>query len=173
MNSNGSHAQCGMSSGSSASSCAWHRYSRADAYRPDATLIIGNEKYDRVYSLAKASDMSDTFYCGLQGNVAEVKLRLSEDVVEQHHPQQQQQQRQHKDKTPKRPAPPGWRVNDGGQRGTAALVETGVSLCREDEWAIEEQGVPLVRRQNRRRAPIKNGTTVMDGNRLDSAYFLA
>ena len=136
--------------------CNWHQSSRLDAYRPDATVIIGNEKHDRVYAMAKASDMSDTFYCGLQGTVVEIKLKLTEDVEEQ---------------DLQRPAPPGWRTS-GSRKSAAALIETGVSLCREGEWTMEAQGVPPIRGQQKDKYnTVFKDSKISSGNRLDSIYY--
>lgn len=142
---------------SSSSCCTWHEQSRHDVWRPDATLHLGDAGYDRVHALAKASDLSDTLYCGMRGAVVEMRLRLAEDVGQD-------------DMT--RPAPPGWRA--GAPRGKIALAETGVSLCREDEWVQENQGVPTLLHQQRQRPWQEEGEPEArqpGDSRLDSAYY--
>ncbi|TEA20362.1 hypothetical protein C8034_v000211 [Colletotrichum sidae] len=57
--------------------CVWHRLSREDHYRPNSRLHIMQFKgaprasNSGIFSLAKASDVSDSFYVGLAGAVAE------------------------------------------------------------------------------------------------------
>lgn len=131
-------------------SCNWHAESRRDVWRPDSTLHLGDAGYDRVHALAKASDLSDTFYCGLRGAVTEMSLRLGEDVTDE-------------DLT--RSAPPGWRA--GVPRGKIALAETGISLCRQDEWVQEDHGVPDLRRQTRQKP---TSGRLRHRGRLDSSY---
>ncbi|KAI3536118.1 hypothetical protein CSPX01_11021 [Colletotrichum filicis] len=57
--------------------CVWHEYSRRDYYRPNYRFHVmpfrdaARSSTSRVFSLAKASDASDSFYVGLAGAVAE------------------------------------------------------------------------------------------------------
>lgn len=127
-------------------SCVRHEQYRDDVWRPDATLHLHHSS--RVHALAKASDVSGSFYCGYQGFVDEINLRLAEDVTDLD--------------LSGGSAPPGWRVTE--PRGTVAFTETGVSLCRENEWVQEDQGVPVLRHQQRSRRPSSSQ------RRLDSAY---
>ncbi|PHH90595.1 hypothetical protein CDD83_3201 [Cordyceps sp. RAO-2017] len=98
--------------------CRWHAKSRDPGWRPDATLYLGADVYDRIFSLAKASDTSEAFYCGVRGAVVEARPTLAQDIG--------------RGGTP-RPAPAGWTVR-GNERDTArvGLLETGVGRCRAD-----------------------------------------
>ncbi|KAF4978665.1 hypothetical protein FZEAL_4983 [Fusarium zealandicum] len=116
--------QCDLESGAA---CPWHGLSRRNYWRPDATLHIGSPTYDRIYCLAKASDMSDTVYCGLRGAILEMNLHLTEDAA------QNQGQAQ-------RTVPKGWQMGRPG--GKISLIETGVSLCQAKEWSLDSRGVP-------------------------------
>ncbi|RDA91250.1 hypothetical protein CP533_0642 [Ophiocordyceps camponoti-saundersi (nom. inval.)] len=60
--------------------CVWHEHARQHDWRPDASVFLGSSRHDRVASLAKASDLSDTFYCGLRGAMVEVALHGDMDV---------------------------------------------------------------------------------------------
>ncbi|OHF00243.1 hypothetical protein CORC01_04432 [Colletotrichum orchidophilum] len=57
--------------------CIWHEYSQRDYYRPNYRFHVQpfrgavRSTTNRVFSLAKASDVSDSFYVGLAGAVAE------------------------------------------------------------------------------------------------------
>lgn len=128
--------------------CNWHAKSQSDAWRPDATLHFGDAAYDRISFLTKASDTSESFYCGVRGAVVEASWQLSEDV------------------TPKglqRNAPPGWTASEGS--GTS-LMETGVSLCSSEEWMEEFNGVPKLFHQRYPPNP-------PSASRLDSAFRVA
>lgn len=83
--------------------------------------------YDRIYSLAKASDMSDAVYCGVRGAILEMNLRLTGDSSSD---------MRHGAPTP----PDGWRSGFAG--GKISLIETGVSLCQAPEWSLEDRGIP-------------------------------
>lgn len=132
-------------------SCAWHAQSREDYYRPDTTLHLGRGRFERVHALAKASDVSDSFFCGLQGSIAEMSLKLAEDAA-----------------SVVRDAPPGWRVEPPSTK--IAVVETGVSLCRENEWFQQETGYPELYYQSRQK-PIAAGKQEPDKrSRYDAAY---
>ncbi|KAF9876042.1 F-box domain protein [Colletotrichum karsti] len=58
-------------------SCVWHEHSRKDYYRPNYRSHVmpfkgaSRASNSRIFSLAKASDVSDSFYVGLAGAVAE------------------------------------------------------------------------------------------------------
>ncbi|XP_044719163.1 F-box domain, cyclin-like protein [Hirsutella rhossiliensis] len=81
--------------------CRWHGQSRLPDWRPDATVFLGTDADDRVFSLAKASDLSDSFYCGLRGAIVEATPILAEDVHSE---------------AAKPPAPPGWVVRDARKK---------------------------------------------------------
>ncbi|GKT65965.1 F-box domain containing protein [Colletotrichum tofieldiae] len=57
--------------------CVWHEYSRRDYYRPNYRFHVmpfrdaARSSISRIFSLAKASDVSESFYVGLAGAVAE------------------------------------------------------------------------------------------------------
>ncbi|WYZ35538.1 hypothetical protein EsH8_X_000185 [Colletotrichum jinshuiense] len=63
-------------------SCVWHEHSRRDYYRPNALFHVApfrdaaRSSTSHIYSLAKASDASDSFYVGLAGAVAEFSPAL-------------------------------------------------------------------------------------------------
>lgn len=134
-------------------SCIWHTESREDYWRPDTTLHLSSTRYDRVHALAKASDISDTFYCGLQGSVTEMTLRLAEDVTLE---------------DIKRTAPPGWRP--GKPRGKVAIVETGVAICRENEWEQQNSGYPELWYQLRQQPLDMRTPGAINRSRYDAAY---
>ncbi|KAL7938549.1 hypothetical protein V8C35DRAFT_288416 [Trichoderma chlorosporum] len=106
---------------SSSSTCTWHHLSKQDSWRPDAVMHIYSASMDRVHCLAKASDLSTSFYCGVRGVFVEATYSLAEDVdlVES-----------------RRSAPEGWQATD--PEGRASLIETGVGL-RDGESQLEEQ----------------------------------
>ncbi|GJD00816.1 F-box domain protein [Colletotrichum higginsianum] len=57
--------------------CVWHEHSRRDYYRPNYRFHVmpfrdaARSSTSRIFSLAKASDVSESFYVGLAGAVAE------------------------------------------------------------------------------------------------------
>ncbi|KAL7951781.1 hypothetical protein V8C42DRAFT_305210 [Trichoderma barbatum] len=106
---------------SSSQTCTWHHLSQQDSWRPDAVMHIYSASMDRVHCLAKASDLSTSFYCGVRGAVVEATYALAEDVD---------------DVVSHRSAPEGWQAND--PEGRASLIETGVGL-RDGESQLEEQ----------------------------------
>ncbi|PNP60227.1 hypothetical protein THARTR1_00251 [Trichoderma harzianum] len=110
--------ECNSSSGRS---CTWHHLSRQDSWRPDAVMHIYSTSMDRVHSLAKASDLSTSFYCGVRGAVVEAAYSLAEDVDLV---------------VSRRSSPEGWQAID--PEGRASLIETGVGL-RDGEAQLEEQ----------------------------------
>ena len=117
--------------------CNWHSQSKRDEWRPDAVLHVGNSyMYDRVYSLAKASDLSSSFYCGLRGTVMEMNLTLAEHVTP---------------KSVERAVPSGWQVEHvtlpsweaERPRPKVSLQEPGIGLEKEYESGnMDEGGVP-------------------------------
>ncbi|KPM37389.1 hypothetical protein AK830_g9178 [Neonectria ditissima] len=115
-------AQCDFQTGTP---CPFHGQSRWDFWRPDATIHIGSPSYDRVYCLTKASDLSDTIYCGVRGAVLEMNMHLTEDLASAQ---------------TERTTPAGWRMGRPG--GKISLIETGTSLCQAKQWAFESRGVP-------------------------------
>lgn len=150
-----SRGSCNESQGTR---CERHRWSRSDPYRPDATFHIGDSTHDRVHALAKSSDLSSSFYCGLQGAVTEVQLKLAEDVTTDDY---------------NRPAPSGWRNMDRKAPliRDVALMENGTSLCRQGEWQLQETGFAGMWRQSRfKTAP--GMETLAHNKRLDSAYYM-
>ncbi|KAF5975542.1 hypothetical protein FCOIX_7582 [Fusarium coicis] len=119
--------------------CYWHGASRRNYWRPDATIHIGSPTYDRIYCLAKASDLSDTIYCGVRGAILEMNLHLTEDMVHSHI---------------QRTTPTDWSMGRPG--GKISLIETGVSLTQTKEWSLDNRGVPeLIVQQPRPRKRIE------------------
>ncbi|PTB68986.1 hypothetical protein BBK36DRAFT_1112678 [Trichoderma citrinoviride] len=110
--------QCDSSSGRT---CTFHHLSRQDSWRPDAVMHIYSSSMDRVHSLAKASDVSTSFYCGVRGALVEATYAVAEDVDAV---------------ASRRSAPEGWQAND--PEGRASLIETGVGR-RDGESQLEEQ----------------------------------
>lgn len=98
--------------------CLWHSASLTDQYRPDAALMIGDRNSDRVHSLAKASDASQSFWTGLRGSVFETRLTLAEDT-----------------KVPnvRSSAPNGWTA--GKPASKIMLAETGSGLRDSADWS--------------------------------------
>ncbi|PHH82371.1 hypothetical protein CDD82_6206 [Ophiocordyceps australis] len=92
--------------------CNWHKLSALPAWRPDSTLFLGLEPSNAVFCLSKATDCSDSFYCGLRGGIMEVSLSLSGDTAPS--------------ASRRVAAPPGWKVQS---RAQVALMETGISCC--------------------------------------------
>lgn len=84
-------------------------------------MHIYSASMDRVHCLAKASDLSTSFYCGVRGALVETTYALAEDVYSG---------------VARRSAPDGWQAND--PEGRVSLMETGVGL-RDGESQLEEQ----------------------------------
>ncbi|KAF5682730.1 hypothetical protein FDENT_7517 [Fusarium denticulatum] len=119
--------------------CYWHGASRRNYWHPDATIHIGSPTYDRIYCLAKASDLSDTIYCGVRGAILEMNLHLTEDMAHKHN---------------QRTTPTDWSMGRPG--GKISLIETGVSLTQTKEWSLDNRGVPeLIVQQPRPRKRIE------------------
>ncbi|KAG6013060.1 hypothetical protein E4U54_007131 [Claviceps lovelessii] len=101
------------------SRCPWHALSRTDPYRQDATVWLPDRRNppNRVFSLAKASNASDTFYLGLRDAIAEAHLILAADLppVPPHQPRQPRGSS----------APQGWHVRP---ISVIKLAETGIGL---------------------------------------------
>ncbi|GAW20276.1 hypothetical protein ANO14919_097770 [Xylariales sp. No.14919] len=57
--------------------CRWHSLSRHDFYRPNCNIYLPFRNYasSPIYSLAKPSDVSPTFYAGLSGLLVEFTLK--------------------------------------------------------------------------------------------------
>ena len=114
--------------------CPWHKLSRTDQWRPDATLHVGHQVYDRIYCLSKASDISNTIYCGLRGAFMEMNIQLTTDINHDH-------------VSPT--VPQGWKI---GRPGKVSLIETGVSLCQSHRGSEDSSwsnlGVPELIVQN-------------------------
>ncbi|PON28697.1 hypothetical protein TGAM01_v202544 [Trichoderma gamsii] len=113
-------ATCNPSCGQT---CTWHRLSKQDSWRPDAVIHIYSASMDRVHCLAKASDLSTSFYCGVRGALVEATYALGEDVYSGA-------------AVSRRSAPEGWQASD--PEGRVSLMETGVGL-RDGEAQLEEQ----------------------------------
>jgi hypothetical protein len=134
--------------------CPWHGLSRRNYWRPDATLHIGSPTLDRIYCLAKASDLSETVYCGLRGAILEMNLHLTSDAAYDEGP---------------RTTPAGWRMGRPG--GKISLIETGVSLCQAKEWSLDSRGVPeLIVQRPQPQAQQTGSPDQMKRHRLDSAF---
>ena len=118
--------QCDVYSGEE---CHWHGLSRRDSWRPDATVFLRHPQWDAIASMTKASDMSDTFYCGVRGAVIESQLKLAKDV------------RQSDMKT--NSSPSGWHVD--ARSGRMAIIETGTGHCEKSDWS--DRCVPIFRPQ--------------------------
>ncbi|KAL6892835.1 hypothetical protein HDV57DRAFT_200454 [Trichoderma longibrachiatum] len=101
--------------------CTWHHLSRQDNWRPDAVMHIYSSSMDRVHCLAKASDLSTSFYCGVRGALVEATYALAEDGDAV---------------ASRRSAPEGWQAGD--PEGRASLIETGVGR-RDGESQLDEQ----------------------------------
>ncbi|KAH6605737.1 hypothetical protein Trco_004890 [Trichoderma cornu-damae] len=101
--------------------CTWHHLSRLDSWRPDAVMHIYSATMDRIHCLAKASDVSTSFYCGVRGALVEATYALAEDL---------------RSGASRRSAPEGWQAND--PEGRVSLMETGIGL-RHGESQLEEQ----------------------------------
>ena len=74
------NSRCEASTGQK---CRWHHLSRMDYYRPNCSLGIRcrwpqADPTSTVFSLAKGSDVSPTFYAGLSGAIAEINLHCGE-----------------------------------------------------------------------------------------------
>ncbi|KAF4595588.1 F-box domain-containing protein [Ophiocordyceps camponoti-floridani] len=104
--------------------CVWHHRASRPEWRPDANvrLVIGRD--NGVTSLAKASDLSDAFYCGLRSAFVQVDLDDNEqhptDVGQDHHP-------------------PGWSSGSGQSN---SMFETGISRFDEKGYWREARSAP-------------------------------
>lgn len=131
--------------------CPWHDLSTRDYWRPDATVHVGHSMYDRIYCLSKASDISNTIYCGLRGAFMEMNMQLTTDI----------------DRAQASPTlPPGWSTGRPG--GRVSLIETGSSLCQSSGWSTEIQSVPELIVQEPRRKSVSQEQVVR--HRLDYAF---
>ncbi|KZZ96735.1 WD40/YVTN repeat-like-containing domain protein [Moelleriella libera RCEF 2490] len=72
-------AQCEPANGIS---CTWHKRCASQNFRQDSTIWALGRHSDCVFSMAKTSDLSDTFYLGLRGAVIEARLQLDKDAWE-------------------------------------------------------------------------------------------
>ncbi|PHH62513.1 hypothetical protein CDD81_7086 [Ophiocordyceps australis] len=127
--------------------CKWHELSALPAWRPDSTLFLGLESSRGIFGLAKATDSSDSLYCGLRGGIMEVSLSLSGDTAASG--------------APPAAAPPGWKVQS---REASALMETGISCCtRGNKWHQRE---PIAPTQMWHHLPGRHDKAM----RLDSAW---
>ncbi|KAL7924727.1 hypothetical protein ACQKWADRAFT_285796 [Trichoderma austrokoningii] len=115
--------ETGVCNASCGQTCTWHRLSKQDSWRPDAVIHIYSASMDRVHCLAKASDLSTSFYCGVRGALVEATYALGEDVYSGA-------------AVSRRSAPEGWQASD--PEGRVSLMETGVGL-RDGEAQLEEQ----------------------------------
>ncbi|KAF5017301.1 hypothetical protein F66182_10785 [Fusarium sp. NRRL 66182] len=142
--------KCHLQNGSR---CLWHETSRRNYWRPDATLHVGSPTYDRIYCLTKASDLSDTVYCGLRGAILELNLHLSDGIGYQ---------------PGERTVPSEWRMGRPG--GKVSLIETGVSLCQTKEWSLESRGVPELIVQRAQPQSQAGEPDQIKRHRLDAAF---
>lgn len=68
--------------------CVWHDHSRRDYHRPNFRFHVmpfkgaPRSSISRIFSLAKASDASDSFYVGLAGAVAEFTTAPGDDYLD-------------------------------------------------------------------------------------------
>ncbi|KJZ73229.1 hypothetical protein HIM_07426 [Hirsutella minnesotensis 3608] len=100
--------------------CRRHQEARHPSWRPDATFYLGQEASNNIFSLAKPSDSSGTFYCGLRGAMVEATCVLGQDVQPD---------------GAKTPAPKGWMLaKDHKTSRPSVMLETGVSRCYDDDW---------------------------------------
>lgn len=110
--------------------CNWHHQSRQRRWKPDATIYISNQ--GRVGSLAKASDVSTSFYGGVDKWLLEMSPQLTED---------------NKDHTVSRKAPQDWTAR---REPELAIIETGIGLCGTKEYKHADLGVPRLMRTDTR-----------------------
>ena len=152
--------------------CMWHDEMTRDAWRSDATVWIGDRKAGRVASLAKASDASDKFYCGMRGAVVQTQLVLSEDREDR----RKQRRGGHVDKLSDKmnglslqPRPRGWATPP---MPMVTLAETGIGLSNGEEWASSSNrhhALPQVLFQVHGRAEGYREVGDVATRRLDSA----
>jgi hypothetical protein len=64
----------------SGATCRWHELSRDPYYRPDFSVWIKHCGQSHVHSMAKASDISPTFYVGLAGGIAKFDLNTGSQI---------------------------------------------------------------------------------------------
>jgi hypothetical protein len=133
--------------------CNWHGHMRMDHWRPDGVLML-RRRDNRVHSLAKASDTSDSLYLGVQGSVMEMVPALAQDETTE---------------SIKRTAPTGWHV--GMPLGRVDMIESGVSLCKPDQWKLYDEGDPHWHRRLQRAESGKQDMRAENIRcRLDRAY---
>lgn len=134
--------------------CAWHSSMQQHHWRPDATVWLGDRSFDRVFSLAKAADTSDKFYCGFRGAIIEAKLTLAEETP----------------KTHQRPA----RSGNHSTFSTLpiSMAETGTCLLGND-WAGSNSGMPQIFSQSKDKHGFnREFAEPLERSRLDSAMRL-
>ncbi|KAK7220907.1 hypothetical protein V2G26_008910 [Clonostachys chloroleuca] len=139
-------------------SCSWHSKATQDYWRPDAILHFGQSRYDRVHALAKASNLSGSFYCGVDGYVLEVNLKLAEDMEPS------------SSSSSKPSAPAGWQSYR--PRDKISLMETGVGRMRGRDW--EQLDLELPQLWHQRKPGHGKGAhnpKPVKGSRLDSIYY--
>ncbi|PHH79205.1 hypothetical protein CDD80_5372 [Ophiocordyceps camponoti-rufipedis] len=104
--------------------CVWHHRVSRPEWRPDANvrLVIGRDH--GVTSLAKASDLSDAFYCGLRSAFVQVDLddngQHPTDLGEDRHPL-------------------GWSSGNGQSN---RMFETGIGRCDAEGAWLEAMSAP-------------------------------
>ncbi|KAH6894255.1 hypothetical protein B0T10DRAFT_558405 [Thelonectria olida] len=146
----GSPSRCDYQAGTL---CHWHGQSRLDYYRPDTTIRVLADTYDNIFSLTKASDLSESFYCGVGGGILEMNWRLHQDVPSY----------------PRPSAPEGWYPDTFLDENKLALLETGVGLCESyDEDNLGTSAMPTVHIQRRRGALLPRDRY----HRLDASFLI-
>ena len=142
--------------------CTWHGESRKRIWQPDATLFLPVHSSYRCTSLAKASDISSSFYASARSTLFELTPKLTEDLSVGF--------------TKIRKAPKGWWA--GAPASVLAMTETGVGLTGTREWDIPDNGVPNILRMDNsvakhlmQQLPEDNKTDLIDSSfRLDVCW---
>ncbi|UNI22637.1 hypothetical protein JDV02_008505 [Purpureocillium takamizusanense] len=130
--------------------CIWHETSRNPYWRPDATLYYTKNKREEACSLAKTSDLADSFYIGTRGAFIEAQLSLAEDA--------------RGEEADTHAAPKGWTAELS--KGESLVIgETCISLCEGEGWQTARP-MPTVRL--RRHANQPEGPQA--GSRLDGRW---